>query len=76
MTLQETTFAKIHQLPDSLVKEVHDYVDFLLTRHDFERWEAMQNFMEGRQIAEEGMSTYLSDLEDYETQLEQGRIKW
>jgi hypothetical protein len=32
MNLPESTIAKINQLPESLVKEVNDFVDFLIMR--------------------------------------------
>jgi len=76
MSVQETTISKIQQMPDSLVKEVQDYIDFLLMRHHSGQWEMWQQFTEGTQIAEEGMAHYLPELEEYETQLEKGLIKW
>jgi uncharacterized protein Yka (UPF0111/DUF47 family) len=34
MTLHDETIAKIRQLPESLVQEVSDFVDFLLMKHN------------------------------------------
>ena len=34
MTLRDETIAKIRQLPESLVQEVSDFVDFLLIKHN------------------------------------------
>ena len=34
MTLHDETIAKISQLPESLVQEVSDFVDFLLIKHN------------------------------------------
>ncbi|ACK70027.1 conserved hypothetical protein [Gloeothece citriformis PCC 7424] len=38
MTLEEQTIYKIRQLPDNLIKQVHDFVDYLIIEenHDDE----------------------------------------
>lgn len=37
MTVHDETIAKIRQLPESLVQEVNDFVDFLLMKQDSDR---------------------------------------
>ena len=66
MTVHDKTIAKIRQLPDSLVQEVSDFVEFLLMKHNRELAE----------IAESDFSDYLTNLEDYEERLARGEIQW
>lgn len=66
MTVHEETIAKIRQLPESLVQEVNDFVEFLLMKHNRELLE----------IAESDFSDYLTNLEDYEERLARGEIQW
>ena len=66
MTVHDETIAKIRQLPESLVQEVSDFVEFLLMKHNRELQE----------IAESDFSDYLSNLEDYEERLARGEIQW
>jgi N-acyl-D-aspartate/D-glutamate deacylase len=61
MTVQDITIAKIRQLPESLVEEVNDFIDFLTLKYN-------QQFSD--------FSDYLSNLEDYEEKLARGEIKW
>lgn len=76
MTVYDMTMDKIRQLPESLVQEVSDFVDFLLMRRDSTRWQLWIQFSEGLEIAESDMSDYLLNLEDYESRLVRGEIKW
>jgi hypothetical protein len=77
MTVYDITMAKIRQLPESLVQEVSDFVDFLLMRRDNIRWQLWIQFSEGWGIAESRFHRdYLQNLEDYENRLSHGEIKW
>lgn len=69
MTVQDITIAKIRQLPESLVEEVNDFIDFLTLKYN-------QPFSDFVEIAESDFSDYLSNLEDYEEKLARGEIKW
>ena len=69
MTLHDITIAKIRQLPESLVKEVSEFIDFLSFKHN-------QQFSNSLEIAESDFSDYLSNLEDYEEKLARGEIQW
>jgi len=69
MTVQDITIAKIRQLPESLVEEVNDFIDFLTLKYN-------QQFSDFVEIAESNFSDYLSNLEDYEEKLARGEIKW
>ena len=46
MNVRDATVAKIQQLPESLVQEVSDFIDFLLMKHDQERWQWWVYFAE------------------------------
>ena len=67
---------KVLQLPDALVAEVSDFVDFLLSKkrssYNFD-WLQRTNLS---RLAESDLSDYLSGLEDYESRLERGEITW
>ncbi|MEP7340560.1 MAG: DUF2281 domain-containing protein [Acidobacteriota bacterium] len=76
MTAQEATIAKIRQLPEPLVQEVSDFVDFLLTKRDSIRWQLWTQFTEGTELAESDFSAYLGQLEDYEQRLARGEVQW
>ncbi len=60
------TIAKISQLPESLVQEVSDFIDFLLLKYNSEL----------PQLAESDFSDYLKNLEAYEESLDRGEIQW
>ncbi|MCX7854468.1 MAG: DUF2281 domain-containing protein [Anaerolineae bacterium] len=76
MSVYEMTVTKIRQLPESLVQEVSDFVDFLLMRQDSARWQLWTHFAEAMELSEAGFSEYLTSLEDYETRLASGEIQW
>ena len=76
MTIQQETIAKISKLPEPLVKEVNDFVDFLLMKKDSGQWKLWMQFTESTEIAESEFSEYLSNLENYEERLARGEIQW
>ena len=76
MTVHDATIARIQQLPESLVQEVSDFVDFLLMKRDRARWQLWVHFAEALEMAESDFADYLSNLEDYEDRLARGEIQW
>jgi hypothetical protein len=66
MSEQDIAIAKISQLPDSLVQEVNDFIDFLLLKYNCEL----------PQLTESDFSDYLKNLETYEEKLARGEIQW
>lgn len=76
MTVYDIAMVKIRQLPESLLQEVSDFVDFLLMRRDSLRWQLWIQFAEGFGLAESDFSDYLVNLQDYEDRLARGEIKW
>jgi hypothetical protein len=63
MMEREVIVMKLRKLPEPLVEEVNDFIDFLLTRCD-------------TMLAESDFSDYLPNLEDYEGCLARGEIQW
>ena len=59
----EVIVAKLRKLPEPLVQEVNDFIDFLLTRSEMS-------------LVESDFSDYLTNLEDYEERLARGEIQW
>jgi hypothetical protein len=76
MTIHEEAIAKIQQLPEPLVVEINDFIDFLIIKNNTDKRELWQRFTESLEIAEVDFSDYLSNLEDYETRLANGEIQW
>ena len=76
MTLHEDTIAKRQQLPEPLVQEVSDFVDFLLLKRHPDRWQLWKHLMEEQEIAESDFADYLPRLEEYEDLLAEGKVQW
>ncbi|MCK4736896.1 MAG: DUF2281 domain-containing protein, partial [Methanophagales archaeon] len=76
MTAYEATTAKIRELPEPLIQEVSDFIDFLQMKSDSTRWQLWLLFVEALDIAESEFADYLPNLEDYENRLVRGEIKW
>lgn len=76
INLRDKIIDQIRQMPDSLVQEVSDFIDFLLIKHSGNQWELWLEFKESLDIEEYDFSAYLSNLEDYEQRLASGEIKW
>ncbi|MFN6517813.1 MAG: DUF2281 domain-containing protein [Nostoc sp. CreGUA01] len=76
MSIQDKTISKIRQMPEYLVQEVSDFIDFLLMKHSGNNWELWLKFSESMELVESDFSDYLSNLEDYEERLARGEIQW
>lgn len=76
MGLHEIIVSKIRDLPEHLVQEVNDFVDFLIIKHDRERWQLWLQFAEAMELAESDLADYVSNLEAYEERLARGEIQW
>jgi hypothetical protein len=76
MNIQDKTIAQLRQMPDTLVQEVSDFIDFLIMKHGVNNSELWLQFSESLDIVESDFSDYLSNLEDYEERLANGEIKW
>jgi hypothetical protein len=76
MTIHEETIAKIRQLPEPMVSEINDFIDFIILKKDHQKQETLRLFSESIDLAELDLSDYLSNLESYEDSLLQGEIQW
>lgn len=72
MNLQLNTISKINSLPLNLIYEVNDFIDFLYSKHRIN----LHNDEVKLSLAENDMNRYLSNLNDYELLLSEGKIKW
>lgn len=72
MTVYEKAITKIRELPEPLIEEVNDFIDFLQMKQDSSRWQLWLLFKEVLEITESDFSNYLSNPEDYENRLARG----
>jgi hypothetical protein len=75
MNIQMQTISKIGQMPEALIREVNDYIDFLLWRDRHNQLTSITS-LDSTEMVESDFSDYLSNLEEYETRLANGEIKW
>jgi hypothetical protein len=75
MNIQTQTISKIGQMPEALVREVNDYIDFLLWRDRHNQSTSLAS-LDSTEMIESDFTDYLSNLEEYETRLANGEIKW
>ncbi|MBH8563922.1 DUF2281 domain-containing protein [Nostoc sp. CENA67] len=76
MTAHDETIAKIRLLPESLVKEVSDFIDFLVWKSSGKDSSSWLQSHESLELVESDFSDYLSNLEEYENRLARGKIQW
>lgn len=76
MTVRDRAIAKINNLPDSLIEEVNNFIDYLQWKHEAKEASSWLKSEESQKIAESDFSSYLSNLEDYENRLARGEIQW
>jgi hypothetical protein len=76
MSTYAITIEKIQNLPEPLLQEVNDFVDYLLVKYDNTRWQMWTQFSENAELVEGDFADYLSNLEKYEESLARGEIKW
>ncbi len=70
------TINKIQHLPEPLIKEVSDFIDFIFVKQDEKRWQQWNQFSETLDLSESDFSDYLANLETYEERLARGEIQW
>ena len=61
--------------PESLAREVSDFIDFLLIKHDQTQWAMWSHFQEGLDWSETDFSDDLANFETYEESLARGDIR-
>ena len=70
MNLQLDTISKINSLPQNLLSEVNDFIDFLNSKYK------IKDNNDEISLAESDMNQYLKNLNEYEILLAEGKIKW
>ena len=75
MSTYELTINKIRQLPESLVEEVDDFIDFLLLKRE-KAAEELTGRDEAERLAESDFADYGANLSAYEDLLARGEIQW
>ena len=75
MNIQTQTISRIGQMPEALIREVNDYIDFLLWRDRHNQLTTTTSF-DSSEMVESDFADYLSNLEEYENRLANGEIKW
>jgi hypothetical protein len=76
MTLHQQTIEKIQSLPETLLLEVYDFVEFLHMRQNAEQWQRLLELSQSLSLAESDFGDYLKNLQNYEEKLAKGEIKW
>ncbi|MFN6473958.1 MAG: hypothetical protein RMY36_030380 [Nostoc sp. SerVER01] len=76
MSVHEETIAKIRQLPEPLLQQVNNFIDFLLMKNNSNLQSSWTEFTDEGEIVESDFSDYLRNLEDYEERLNKGGIQW
>ena len=76
MTAQQLAITKIQDLPETLAREVNDFIDFLLLQRDASRWQLWNQFLEAQTLAEADVGEYGKALAEYEELLARGEIQW
>ncbi len=75
-TIQDQIIAKLRELPEPLVQEVSDFIDFLRVKQDSQRWQWWTLFNETLNLSELDFSDYRTNLGTYEDRLARGEIQW
>ena len=76
MSVHDLTIEKVRRLPEPLVREVDDFVDFLLLKRGRDPGSPWHSHEEQAQLAEADFSDYNANLSDYEDRLARGEIRW
>lgn len=76
MTNLEAAILKLQQLPESEVRQINDLLDTLLQKYNYKQEHQSSQCPEWLELANAGLSDYLSNLEDYEERLARGEIQW
>ncbi|MEC4883436.1 MAG: hypothetical protein SAL70_19200 [Scytonema sp. PMC 1070.18] len=76
MRVHDQAITKIRHLPESLVQEVNEFIDYLLWKHSGKDSSLWCESAESIEMVESDFSDYLSNLENYEQRLARGEIQW
>lgn len=76
MNLYDATIEKMRELPEPLVQEVSNFIDFLTLRHHHSRWHLWLLFTEELELTTLDFAAYLPSLEAYEELLAREELQW
>ncbi|WP_013320947.1 DUF2281 domain-containing protein [Gloeothece verrucosa] len=76
MTIRDLAIEKLRTLPEPLLQEVNDFIDFLIHKNNQVPSQLEEQLQEDIEIFEADFSDYLSNLEDYENRLARNEIQW
>ena len=76
MTVHDQAISKIHQLPESLARQVNEFIDSLLRKPNDFPGQSSDQLSEAQMLAESDIGDYARELADYEDRLARGEIRW
>ncbi|MDI6736382.1 MAG: hypothetical protein QME42_09380 [bacterium] len=76
MLVKEHIIEKVHVLPDNILREVDDFIDFLEIKRKKEenQWGWLSGGID--KIEESDFKDYLDGLTSYEDMLAKGEVRW
>jgi len=76
MLTREGVIEKVKTLPENILEEVNDFIDFLKIQREKKKdmWKWLKKNQE--KIGESDLGDYLEGLTSYEDMLAKGKIKW
>lgn len=76
MLTRERVIEKVKSLPENILEEVNDFIDFLKIQGEKKKdmWEWLKENQE--KIGESDFRDYLEGLTSYEDMLARGKIRW
>jgi len=76
MLTRERVIEKVKTLPENILDEVNDFIDFLKIQREKRKdmWEWLKRNQE--KIGESDFRDYLAGLTSYEDMLAKGKIRW
>ena len=76
MLIKQQVIEKIRVLPEDILNEINDFIDFLATKRKVRKGEWAWLVKDVEKIYDTDLSDYLEGLTNYENMLASGKIKW
>lgn len=76
MLTKERVIEKVRALPENILKEVNDFIDFLEIKRKKGKNEWTWLARDTDKIEESDFKSYSDELRSYEDMLAKGKIKW
>lgn len=74
MNTKEYVIKKVRSMPEEIVLQICDFIDFLERRRGKNQWEWFAQSLDSAK--DDNFSEYLKGMEDYEDMLSNGKIRW